>query len=76
MANVQIRHVPEHVHDVFRRRAAEAGQSLQEYLLGVLVREAESETVDEVLARAARRRATSLTPAKAVEYLRADREAR
>jgi plasmid stability protein len=75
MTNVQIRHVPEHVHDVFRRRAAEAGQSLQEYLLGVLIREAESETVDEVLARLAVRRARGLRSDEIVRAIRADRDA-
>jgi hypothetical protein len=34
--NVQIRGVPDKTHAVFRRRAAEAGTSMQEYLLSIL----------------------------------------
>ena len=30
---MQIKNIPEDVHRVYRRRAAEAGQSLQEYML-------------------------------------------
>ena len=37
MATIQIRNVPEDVHRTYRLRAAEAGQSLQEYLLAELV---------------------------------------
>ena len=36
MKTVQVRNVPEQTHLVLRRRAAEAGMSLQEYLLTVL----------------------------------------
>jgi plasmid stability protein len=32
MATIQIRNVPDDVHRVYRRRAAEAGMSLQEFL--------------------------------------------
>ena len=34
--NVQVKNVPDDVHRVLRQRAAAAGQSLQEYLLGEL----------------------------------------
>ena len=40
MTNVQIKGVPEETHAVLRQRAANAHQSLQEYLLGPPVREA------------------------------------
>ena len=40
MATIQIKHVPAETHAVLRRRAAEAHQSLQEYLLGKLIEDA------------------------------------
>ncbi|MHB8719179.1 MAG: FitA-like ribbon-helix-helix domain-containing protein [Candidatus Dormibacteria bacterium] len=40
MATIQIRNVPEHVHRVYRMRAAASGKSLQEYLLAELERNA------------------------------------
>lgn len=52
MPSIQIKHVPADVHAVLRRRAAAAGQSLQEYLLVRLTEEARQESVEEVLERA------------------------
>src|SRR5271155_2008308 len=49
MPSVQIKDVPDEVHAVLRQRAAAAGQSLQEYLLGRLVADASRPTLDEVL---------------------------
>jgi plasmid stability protein len=46
MPSVQVKDVPEDVHATLRRRAAVAGQSLQEYLLARLVNEARSPTLD------------------------------
>jgi uncharacterized protein YbaA (DUF1428 family) len=50
MPTVQIRDVPEDVHRTYRRRAAEAGMSLQEFLLGELVEGARAQTPAEVVA--------------------------
>jgi hypothetical protein len=50
MPSVQIKDVPEETHAVLRRRAAEAHQSLQEYLLKRLIDEASRPTTAEVLA--------------------------
>jgi antitoxin FitA len=50
--NVQIRGVPAETHAVLRRRAAEAGTSMHEYLLSILNDVASRPTVPEVLARA------------------------
>jgi plasmid stability protein len=50
MVSVQIKGVPEQIHAVLRQRAARAHQSVQEYLLGVLVLEAGTPNLDEVLA--------------------------
>ena len=52
---IQIRNVPDDVHRVLRTRAAEAGQSLSDYLLDELARVAERPLVADVLARAAAR---------------------
>lgn len=49
MKNVQVRNVPERVHRVLRRRAAEAGQSLQEYLLKLLEESAARPSMKEFL---------------------------
>ncbi|MGH2711905.1 MAG: FitA-like ribbon-helix-helix domain-containing protein [Actinomycetota bacterium] len=54
MKNVQVRNVPEKVHKVLRKRAAEAGQSLQEYLLQLLKESAGQLTVKEVFDRVRR----------------------
>jgi plasmid stability protein len=49
---IQIRNVPDDVHRTLRARAAAAGTSLSDYLLGELVRVAEHPPVSDVLARA------------------------
>jgi plasmid stability protein len=72
--SVQIKNVPPDVHRVLRKRAAEAGQSLQEYLLAQLTEHAQEETLDEVLDRAGGRAGGSLGFAFASEALRADRD--
>lgn len=48
MPTIQIKHVPVDVHAVLHRRADEAGQSLQEYLLRRLSEEARRPTTAEV----------------------------
>jgi hypothetical protein len=58
MTSITIRRVPEEAHDVLAARAAAAGKSLQEYLLGELTRLAARPTVDEVVARARHRAET------------------
>lgn len=76
MPSIQVKDVPDDVHATLRRRAASAGQSLQEYLLGHLVAEASSPTVDEVLERAGQRAGGRATARDAVKAVRADRDAR
>ena len=76
MPIVQIKNVPEDVHRTLRSRAAAAGQSLQEYLLALLVDEARHESLEAVLARIGERSGGSLTAEFAVEVLREDRERR
>lgn len=76
MPSVQIKDVPEETHAVLRRRAAEAHQSLQEYLLSRLVEEASRPTVDEVLQRAGGRAGGSLPLKDAVSAVKTDRARR
>ncbi|MBW7915847.1 MAG: hypothetical protein H3C53_04035 [Trueperaceae bacterium] len=73
MRSVQIKNVPDDTHAVLVRRAAEAGMSLQEYLLAHLISEARQPTLDEVLDRVNDRRGGSVSPAEAVAHLREDR---
>ncbi|MDT4998520.1 MAG: antitoxin FitA [Mycobacterium sp.] len=52
MVAITVRDIPDGVRDELAARAARAGQSLQEYLRGLLVATADKPTVDDVLARA------------------------
>jgi len=76
--NIQIRNVPDDVHAVHTRRAAAAGQSLQEYLLSDLTEQAGRPTMKEVLDRIASRERTgsSVTLAQAAQIVREERDAR
>lgn len=76
MTSVQIKGVPEETHAVLRQRAARAHQSLQEYLLGLLVREASAPTVEEVLDRVANRTGGELSFGFAVQAVVDDRARR
>jgi plasmid stability protein len=76
MPSVQIKNVPADVHAILRRRAANAHQSLQEYLRSRLIDEASRPTVDEVLDRAAGRAGGSVPLSTAVEAVRDDRAGR
>jgi antitoxin FitA len=76
MPSVQIKDVPPETHAVLRRRAAEAHQSLQEYLRSWLIEQAATPTVAEVLKRAGGRAGGSLSLTTAVEVIRADRDRR
>jgi antitoxin FitA len=76
MPSVQIKNVPDDVHKVLRRRAGEAGQSLQEYLLARLVADARKPSLEEVLARVSQRSGGSLSLEEAAQAVREDRDAR
>lgn len=73
MPSIQIKDVPDDTHAVLKRRAAAARQSLQEYLLALLVQEASRPTLDEVLDRAGARAGGSVSFEAAVAALRDDR---
>lgn len=68
--------MPADVHATLRRRAAAGGQSLQEYLLGRLVEEARTPSVDELLDRAGGRAGGRADFETASAAVRAEREAR
>ncbi len=78
MATIQIRNVPKDVHNTYKRRAAAAGQSLQEYLLAHLVQIASMATPAEIVAEARRRKLLSggegYLKSSSAEIIREDRE--
>ena len=63
MPNVQVRDVPDDIHEALVRRAEQAGQSLQQFLAAQLALIAATPTIDEMLDRIARR-PTGQLPAK------------
>jgi plasmid stability protein len=76
MKTVQVRDLPDETHAVLRRRATEAGMSLQEYLLATLNELAQRPTVHEVLARAGGRSGGRVGFDAAASHLRTERDER
>ena len=76
MTSIQVKHVPENVHAALRQRAAQAGQSMQDYLLDHLTEPALKPTLDEVLDRAGGRSGGRVAMEDAVDAVRADRDGR
>jgi plasmid stability protein len=79
MKNVQVRNVPERVHKVLRRRAAESGQSLQEYLLQLLEESAGRLTMNEWLEQVekhVRGSKAKIPPGEAARIIREERQKR
>jgi plasmid stability protein len=78
MATIQIRNVPEDVHRTYRKRAAAAGMSLQEYLLGELTRAAVMRSPADLVAEVERRIDTEgpegFASVSSADHIRADRE--
>jgi plasmid stability protein len=70
---IQVRNVPERIHRTLKARAAQAGTTLSEYLVSELTQIADRPTLDEIFARIASRRPTSVD---AVAAVRAERDAR
>jgi len=69
MPNVQVRDVPDEVHEALVRRAEQAGQSLQQFLAAQLVEIAATPTVKEILDRIERRPKGALSAAATIEAL-------
>ncbi len=76
MPNVQIREVPDDVHEALVRKAALAGQSLQQYLSAQLARLAVTPTTDEIIARIKRRPKGRLSRSSAIAALQDERARR
>jgi plasmid stability protein len=76
MPSVQIKNVPQETHTVLTRRAAQAHQSLQEYLRTWLIEETSRPTLEEVLDRAGGRAEGSVTFKAAAQAVRTDRARR
>ena len=78
MATIQIKHVPEDIHRKLRIRAAAAGQSLQQYMLEAVCKQADFASAEELLARkrveALAYGDADLDPQVIVDVIRADRE--
>lgn len=76
MPNVLVRDLPDDVHADLQRRAAAAGQSLQQYLTSELTRLARTPSMAEALARIDRRRGGRVGLTEAVEDLDGERQQR
>ena len=76
MATIQVKHVPDDVHQVLQRRAKAAGKSLQEYLLAELAEHARQPSLDEWLTDVGERAAGRFGLEDAVAAVRADRSGR
>jgi len=76
MPHIQVRDVPDAVHEELVRRAAAAGQSLQQYLAAQLFLMAATPTLEEVLDRIERRHSGRLSAGDAVTALEAERAGR
>lgn len=72
---LQVRNVPDDLHEELRRRARAAGMTLSEFVLRELDRMASRPSVEEVLARAAAR-GGRLSLQEAADAIRRDRDAR
>lgn len=75
MSNIQIRSVPEDVHRTLKARAAERGQSLSEYALGVLRRDAEAPTFRDIFERGKLIGGGTASTQEVVDIIRAHRDA-
>jgi len=72
---IQLRHVPDALHRTLKARAAKAGLSLSDYLLGEIRQIAERPTLEEMVERLRTRKPVQL-PVSAAELIRADRDSR
>lgn len=73
MANIQIRDVPEHVHQELLRRAENAGKSLQQFLMGQLVVMIDQPDLEEVLKDIRALPKLPITSAQIVKMLKEER---
>jgi plasmid stability protein len=76
MPNVQVRDVPDQVHEALVRRAEQAGQSLQQFLAAQLALIAATPTIDEMLDRIEHRPKGRPSATSAVAAIDAERARR
>ena len=76
MPSIQIKNVPDDVHRVLHRRAAAAGQSLQEYLLAQFCRRAKTPTLEEFFEGRRHRAGGRADPQDVAADIRAERDGR
>ncbi|HTB70295.1 MAG TPA: hypothetical protein VK707_04890 [Solirubrobacteraceae bacterium] len=77
MPSMQIKNVPPDVHETLRRRADEAGQSLQAYMLAQLTEQASKPTIKELFDRISRERGSGrISLEYATKVIREERDAR
>ena len=72
---IQLRNVPDPLHRKLKSRAALAGMSLSDYLIGQIRESAERPTLDEMRARLSRRSRVDLSVATA-DLVRTERDQR
>lgn len=75
MPNILVRDLPDDVHGALQQRAAQQGQSLQQYLTSQLTRLVERPTTDELFARIERRSGGTVGLERAVADLGSERPA-
>jgi antitoxin FitA len=76
MPHVQVRDVPDEVHEILVRRAETAGQSLQQYLAAQLTLIAATPTLDEMLDRIDQRAKGRVSSRRALRARDAERDRR
>ena len=76
MPHVQVRDVPDEVHEILVRRAETAGQSLQQYLAAQLALIAATPTLDEMLDRIDQRAKGRVSSRRALRARDAERDRR
>ncbi|CAN5340851.1 hypothetical protein BH24PSE2_BH24PSE2_12440 [soil metagenome] len=72
---IQLRNVPDHLHQKLKVRAAQADMSLSDYLIREVRAAAERPTIDELIARIGKRPQVAIRESSA-DAVRAEREAR
>jgi hypothetical protein len=76
MGAIQVKDVPEELHEALRRRAIQEGMSLADYVLDLIRRDLALPSRREWLERLATREPVNLPPGAAVEALHAERAER
>jgi plasmid stability protein len=76
MGAIQVKDVPEELHEALRRRAIEEGMSLADYVLDLIRRDLGVPSRREWFERLATREPVNLRPGEAAEMIRAERAER